>query len=88
MILQSTLPRPRPCLGDNGAGGGALVPPGGRQNTDGLVVPGETMDAGLDQNQAELGVLVLAVALEVLPDGDGLLRLVRISPTGVGGLPS
>lgn len=30
------------------------------------------MDTGLDQNEAELGVLVLAVALEVLADGDGL----------------
>jgi hypothetical protein len=30
------------------------------------------VDAGLDENQAELGVLVLAVALEVLADGDGL----------------
>ena len=31
------------------------------------------MDAGLDENQAELAVLVLAVALEVLADGDGLV---------------
>ena len=30
------------------------------------------MDTGLDQNEAELGVLVLAVALKVLADGDGL----------------
>lgn len=30
------------------------------------------MDTGLDENQAELGVLVLAVALEVLADSDGL----------------
>ena len=30
------------------------------------------MDTGLDENEAELAVLVLAVALEVLPDGDGL----------------
>lgn len=30
------------------------------------------MDAGLDQNEAELGVSVLAVALEVLADSDGL----------------
>ena len=30
------------------------------------------MDTGLDQNQAELGVLVLAVALKVLANGDGL----------------
>ena len=30
------------------------------------------MDTGLDQNQAELGVLVLAVTLKVLADGDSL----------------
>lgn len=34
------------------------------------------MDAGLDENQAELAVLVLAVALEVLADGDGLVGIV------------
>lgn len=59
-------------LGDEGGGGGGLVAPGGGQDTDGLVVAGQTVDTGLDQNQAELGVLVLAVALEVLADGDGL----------------
>lgn len=45
------------------------------------------MDTGLNENQAELGVLVLAVALEVLADSDGLedrwlalrSRLVQIS---------
>jgi len=31
------------------------------------------VDTGLDKNEAELGVLVLAVALEVLADGDSLL---------------
>jgi len=30
------------------------------------------VDTGLDENEAELSVLVLAVALEVLADGDGL----------------
>lgn len=30
------------------------------------------MDTGLDQNEAELRVLVLAVALEVLADSDSL----------------
>ena len=38
-----------------------------------LVVAGQAVDARLDQNQAELSVLVLAVALEVLPAGDCLL---------------
>ena len=31
------------------------------------------MDAGLNQNESELGVLVLFVALQVLSDRDGLL---------------
>ena len=30
------------------------------------------MDTGLDENQAELGVAILAVALEVLADGNSL----------------
>jgi len=60
-------------LCDEGAGSGALVSPGWWENTDGLVVAGETVDSGLDQNEAELAVLVLSVALEVLADGDGLL---------------
>ncbi|MFV1196903.1 hypothetical protein QML22_29850, partial [Klebsiella pneumoniae] len=34
---------------------------------------GETVDTGLDENEAELAVLVLAVGLEVLADGNGLL---------------
>lgn len=33
------------------------------------------MDAGLDENEAELAVLVLAVALKVLADGDGLQKM-------------
>jgi len=50
------------------------------------------VDTGLDQNQAELGVLVLAVALEVLADSDGLVvTLVRSAPgraTDVMHIPS
>lgn len=34
------------------------------------------MDTRLDENETELGVLVLAVALEVLADGNSLQRLV------------
>ena len=37
-----------------------------------LVVADEAVDAGLDEDEAELGVLVLAVRLEVLADGYGL----------------
>jgi hypothetical protein len=59
-------------LGNHGAGGGGLVLPVRGENTDGTVVPSQTVDPRLDQNEAELGVLVLAVALEVLADGNGL----------------
>ena len=37
-----------------------------------LVVAREAVDAGLDENEAELGVLVLAVGLKVLADSDRL----------------
>ena len=39
----------------------------------GLVVPGLPVDSGLDENEAELGVLVFAAPLQVLADGDGFL---------------
>ena len=35
------------------------------------------MDTGLDQNQTELGVLVLAVTLKVLADGDSLEESIK-----------
>jgi hypothetical protein len=38
-----------------------------------LVVTRETVDAGLDQDETVLGVLVLAVTLKMLADRDGLL---------------
>jgi hypothetical protein len=59
-------------LRDESAGSGALVPPSWWQNADGLIVAGQTVDTRLDENEAELGVLVFAVALEMLADGDGL----------------
>lgn len=59
-------------LGDHGAGSRRLVLPGGREDTDGLVVARQTVDTRLDENEAELGVPVLAVALKVLADGDSL----------------
>ena len=38
-----------------------------------LVVAGETVDTRLNENEAELGVLVLAVDFQVLTDGNSLL---------------
>lgn len=46
-----------------------------REHTIGLVVSAEAVDTRFDENEAELGVLVLAVALEVLSDGDRLHRV-------------
>lgn len=39
------------------------------------------MDAGLDQNESELAVLVFAVALEVLAHGDSLIRVSAVLKT-------
>ena len=62
----------KPHLCDKCASSSALVPPSRGENGDALVVAGQTVDTGFDENEAELAVLVLAVALEVLSDGDGL----------------
>ena len=37
------------------------------------------MDAGFDEDEAEFGVLVFAVALEVLADGDGLVMEIKVN---------
>ena len=66
-------------LSDEGGSSGGLVTPGGGEDTDGLVVTRQTVDTRLDENQAELAVLVLAVTLKVLADGDGLSRIISIS---------
>jgi hypothetical protein len=66
-------------LSDHGGSGGGLVLPVGRELTSGLVVTGKTVDTGLDKNQTELGVLVLAVTLKMLANGNSLLdELVQI----------
>lgn len=54
-------------------GSGRLVLPVGWQHGDGSVVSGQSVDSGLNQNQSELGVLVLSVSLQVLSDRDSLL---------------
>jgi len=60
-------------LGNHGGGSSTLVPPVGRQLSGGTVVPGKTVDTALDKNQTELGVLILAIALQVLTDLNSLL---------------
>lgn len=59
-------------LCDQSGSSSTLVSPGWWEDTDGLVVAGQAVDTGLDENEAELGVLVLSVALEMLADGDSL----------------
>ena len=65
------------CLCHHRACRSALISPVRRQDTDGLVVAAEAVDAGFDEDKAELGVFVLAVALEVLADGHGLGQSMR-----------
>jgi hypothetical protein len=40
----------------------------------GLVVTSKTVNARLNEDEAKLGVLVLAVGLKMLADGNGLLH--------------
>ena len=60
-------------LGDQGGSGRRLVLPVRGKLASALVVTSDTVDTALDQNEAELGVLVLAVALQVLAHAHGLL---------------
>lgn len=50
-----TSPFKRLC--DEGGGSGALVPPGGREGTDGLVITRETVDTRLNQDKTAANVL-------------------------------
>merc|ERR1712138_32744 len=52
---------------------GGLVLEVSREHLSEAVVPCEAVDTRLDEDEAELGVLVLAVLLQVLADSHGLL---------------
>jgi len=60
-------------LRENGRCIGSLVLPGRGKLLLSLVIPGKTVDTGLDQNKAELGVFVLSIGLEMLANSDCLL---------------
>jgi len=60
-------------LSDQRGGGGGLILEVRGDLLGGSVVSSEPVDPGLDENESELGVLVLPVLLEVLSDVDGLL---------------
>ena len=59
-------------LGDKSGSVGSLVLPVGRELTVALVVASKTVDARLDEDKAELGVLVTVVALKMLAHVHGL----------------
>lgn len=59
--------------------GARFVLPCWRKHTLGLVEAGQTMNTGLDQNQTEFAVGVLAIAFQMLSDGNGFLdQIVQI----------
>lgn len=60
-------------LGNQGRGRARFVLPVWWQDSLDLVVASQSVDTGLDQNQTELAVNILAVALQMLADRDGLL---------------
>merc|ERR1719487_2973073 len=60
-------------LRDERGGGGRLVLPVRRERLHALVVARSAVDARLDQNQPEFGVLVLAELVQVLAHLHGLL---------------
>lgn len=60
-------------LVDQSRSGGRLVLPVWWQHSNGSVVSGQSVDSRLNQNQSELGVLVLSVSFQVLSDRDSLL---------------
>ena len=57
---------------EGGSGGGGVLPVRG-ELVGALVVARKAVDARLNQNEVELGVLVLAVPLQMLANNDGLL---------------
>lgn len=69
-----------PNLSHHRARSRTLVSPGRRQNTYRFVVSRKAVDAGFDEDETEFRVLVFAVALEMLADGDGLTFVSARSP--------
>lgn len=61
------------CSGNERRGGGRVVFKSWWDLLFCLVVAGEAVNTGLDQDQTELGVLILPVGLEVLADSNSLL---------------
>ena len=60
-------------LCDEGGSSSTLVLPVGLKLTCTTVVSSQSVDTGLDENESELGVLVLSVGVHVFLDGNSLL---------------
>jgi hypothetical protein len=60
-------------LSHHGTGSGRLILPVSRELSGGSVVTSQAVDPRFDQNQSELGVLILAVAIQMLTDLNSLL---------------
>ena len=73
-----------PHLRDNGCSGGGVVSPGWGKDTLALVVTSQAADTALNQDKTELAVLILAVPLQMIANGDGLLDQV-VNVFGEGG---
>merc|ERR1712078_736789 len=79
----------RCCLHNHGGGVGRLVLEVSGEHLGQAVVTRQAVDAGLNENETELGVLVLAVLLEVLAHGNSLLdEAVEVLWEGWGEAPS
>ena len=62
---------------------GRLILEGSWQGLHALVIPGKAMDTALHQNQAEFGILVFAILVQVLPYGHCFLdQVVKILGEG------
>jgi hypothetical protein len=75
-VLRTKEEKPREggrSLGNDSGSTARLVFPGGRELLVLAIVASETVNARLDENEVELGVLVLAILLEMLAHGDSLL---------------
>ena len=72
---------------DEGVGLLGVVLPGGGEGLHVTVVAGESVDTGLNANETELGVAILAELVEMLADADGLLDQVVEVLGHLGGEP-
>ena len=61
-------------LSNHSRGSSTLILPVSRQLPGSPVIPSQTMNTTLNQNQSKLGILILPIPLQMLPDQDSLLN--------------